>query len=162
MGKKFGKPISKADADKLFQSWIHLKHSTNDDVKKTFAHNPQAMRYYGGKKDAFDIAFVFNRDDLAKLLDRIKDEKDGGLVFFNAIRNETGDEGRPTIIAFPFTFDTNAKGKECIKLKLSGNKLDGEDDGEEHPGNGQLDVTTIQNSTIIPASIDLIDIPELF
>jgi len=145
--KIFGKPISHKDADRMFIRGKEIRERSRDKIRLALTGDPEATRYYIGldQKDGLkeDIAYVFTKGSLQKVIDRILADEADGMVLFNAVRGENDSKnddgtsndisGRPTVIMFPFKFAVTDETTDELDIT---NLLD---DGFEHPGTGDED-----------------------
>jgi hypothetical protein len=142
---RLGKPIKREDADVLFTRFLEIKAAAVPLIREALAEiddeelRNQAMRYYCGREGSEarneDLAYIFDKESLTKILVRILSSKANAFVLFHGARGEeegSDDKpGRPTLMLFPCML------KEVQTMNRSEytvtNLLD---DGEEHPGTG--------------------------
>jgi hypothetical protein len=161
--KPFGGPIEQRDAQRMYLNFYKIKKRSLDLMQQAFPNDSEALRYHGGRYEQMtgaapgqqfacsflDMSFVFDRQSI----DRLMSSSPDGIVIFLGSRNmedslgdsnSTADksaepcfldvDGRPTLLAFPFTYATGEEptwkdnNPASIVIQL--------DDGEEHPGTG--------------------------
>lgn len=147
--RKFGRPISKADAERLYKSFIKVKQRTHDKFKESLAGDPEALRFFCGKEDSEpatdDIAYVFDKKAVEHLMAKMTEKEADGLIIFHGIRSKedskdddgkfTDVDGRPTVMLFPYKYaDHVAEGATEPDLLV----MNEDNDGTEHPGTGGI------------------------
>jgi hypothetical protein len=143
----YGLPIKKSDADQMFQSFKEIKARTASQIGAILQKDSEALRFINGN----DVAYVFERDSIQMLLSRLKAKEDCIILFTGSRYDVDGKvNGRPTLIAFAYNVKDNGAGHKIATINLGA--ATETDDGSEHPGNFQIDVSMPSS---IPDSIDL-------
>ena len=142
---RLGGPISRDDANVLFTRFLEIKDVATPlirDALRGIANDElrnQAMRYYCGREGLpplnEDLAYIFDKESLTKIMVRILESKANAFVLFHGARGEEegSDDvpGRPTLMLFPCMLHEvqTANRSEFVVTNLL-------EDGEEHPGTG--------------------------
>jgi hypothetical protein len=146
LSNSYGKSISNADANRHFNLVMQIKQRWHDKLSDLLKDDPEALRYYCGLENNFesDLCFVFDKDIIQGLRDKMDEGLADGLVIFNGVREKKdspieGEEGnfsdidgRPTLMIFPYKMATPESPKSKFKLVI----MNGDDEGYEHPGTG--------------------------
>lgn len=176
MPNTYGGPISKENANRLFKNYAEIKkRAVTTIVNSSLGDDKQAMRYYCGRMNETrvtdDLCFVFDRESLERLMEKLNASSSDGIVIFNGSRDQkdspgkvegtfTDVDGRPTLMMFPFKYENKDQPSEMLKISLS--------DGEEHPGTGTgsgggTGITTLADriATILPDTVPGVNIHAL-
>ncbi|RYY17296.1 MAG: hypothetical protein EOO04_25620 [Chitinophagaceae bacterium] len=141
--KIFGQEILEKDAHVLFKRALDIRNRSRDKLREAFKDDPEAFRFYIGRKNGIhvieDLAFVFSAKSLTKLMNRILADEADGMVLFTGAREKDDVAGapnpdvtgRPTLIMFPFKLTESA---EAVVQEFSLTNI--LSDGYEHPGTG--------------------------
>ena len=146
LSNSYGRSISKADSNRHFDLLMKIKERWHEKLKDVLKDDPEALRYYCGKENDFktDLCFVFDKDVIKGLRDKLDKNEADGLVIFSGVREQsdslidgTKDQysdtnGRPTLMIFPYVMSSPESAKGEFKLKV----MNDDDEGYEHPGTG--------------------------
>lgn len=147
---KYGKRITRLQAQEHFKNYIDLRQKGIEKIEPSLNSN-ELKRFYMGRpgKEPLreDLAYVFDKDALGKILELLNSEKADGIIVFNGVRASEGatqgsehatEKGRPTLMIFPYAEQVIAD-QTVLSIITSTSKgtRDGDDEiGAEHPGTG--------------------------
>lgn len=147
---KYGKRITRAQAQEHFKSYIDLREKGIDRIKSSLNTN-ELKRFYLGRpgKDPLreDLAYVFDKNALEKILEKLNSGEANGIIIFNGVRASEGattgsehqtEKGRPTLMIFPYV-EKVIEDQTVLSIITSSAKATRDDDdeiGAEHPGTG--------------------------
>jgi hypothetical protein len=139
----YGKKIDQEKAQLMYKSYLKIKTRSVTNIKNALGDDNESIRMHCGKNpddtscSTLDVGFVMSVDCIRAMLTNIPDNNGGLVIFFgtrdredSVTENTEGEQGvtytdvdgRPTLIAFPYTED--ASGDMAVQL----------DQGYEHPG----------------------------
>jgi hypothetical protein len=127
MPTQFGKFISKAEADNMFDDCMQLKESSTKKLETIFNNGKPNTFYVIGEN-----FYVFNKEMLKQLMDRLEGENDA-IVFYQACRPET--PGRPTLLACAYNYEEKTS-QLNLQLATENTIKNGGNDVLEHSGGG--------------------------
>lgn len=152
----WGQSIKRPDANRMYKNFYKIKKRALSPLGTTFKEDCEDHRYHAGLvKDKgcsfLDYVYVFDiRNLLPLLVDEHGKPKVNGIVIYNGTRDKEDSkttpfdakkptfndtDGRPTLIVFPFKYETvddkifDDKHAATLHVLL-------DDDGLEHPGTG--------------------------
>lgn len=142
--EKFGRAISEADAQTIFNRWMSIKERCWQKINDALTGDEEAQRYYCGRpgkpKASEDWAFVFDRECIQLLLDNMDEAGADCAFFFHGAKGakdsqptEPGGppdpDGRPTLMLFPAKYhEVNGAEEEEFTIFR--------DRGIQYPGTG--------------------------
>jgi hypothetical protein len=146
MPPPYGIAITKASADILFQGCTAIKSRVQSNLTAALGRDREAIRYLNGT----DIAYVFQKDALQTLVNRLQ-SSDDCIVLFSGCKfdDDENTPGRPTLIAFAFNVTTDPQGHLIATINLGSSY---EPDGFQHPGNFKTNVHVPSN---VPEQLDI-------
>ena len=158
----FGQPISKSEADKLFENFIRIKQRTAGILQEALKGDEEALRYYCGRKEKNpvleDWAYVFNKASLQHVMKKIDSGEADGVFIFHGMRHAAPNvtqaayadasdasagetSGKPIMMIFPAKYIETTDEDAIGFMLLAG-------DGVEHPGTGGGEITTVDAEEI--------------
>lgn len=157
MAKDYGKPVTRIQANRHHKMYVDVKMRSRNSISQAVKADSESLRYYTGNTGTGlkeDIAYIFDKKSLEKILDMLNKGQANGVAIFNGVRAKADSvdpstgvssdvDGRPTLLIFPYIHIAGSSLTEPdLRILL--------DDGSEHPGTGGGG-TTLQG---VPVALD--------